>query len=83
MTKLKKNREVKIEWTKQLVAQQKQKTERIKKETMLQNDRSQMLELVEAQTRLAEAQLAVLQMRNTIIDSQVTCKDSSSTGYIT
>ena len=42
-----------------------------------------MLELVEAQTRLAEAQLAVLQMRNTIIDSQVTCKDSSSTGYIT
>ena len=37
MTKLKKTREVKIEWTKQLVAQQKQKTERIKKETMLQN----------------------------------------------
>ena len=33
----KKTREVKIEWTKQLVAQQKQKTERIKKETMLQN----------------------------------------------
>ena len=30
-------REVKIEWTKQLVAQQKQKTERIKKETALQN----------------------------------------------
>merc|ERR1719167_433886 len=30
-------REVKIEWTKQLVAQQKQKTERIKKETILQN----------------------------------------------
>jgi len=50
---------------------------------MLQNYQSQMLELVEAQTRLAEAQLAVLQMRNTIIDSQVTCKDSSSTGYIT
>ena len=37
LTKLKKTREVKIEWTKQLVAQQKQKTERIKKETMLQN----------------------------------------------
>ena len=38
LTKLKKKtREVKIEWTKQLVAQQKQKTERIKKETMLQN----------------------------------------------
>ena len=38
MTNLKKKtREVKIEWTKQLVAQQKQKTERIKKETMLQN----------------------------------------------
>ena len=35
--KVKKTREVKIEWTKQLVAQQKQKTERIKKETMLQN----------------------------------------------
>ena len=50
---------------------------------MLQNYQSQMLELVEAQTRLAEAQLAVLQMRNTIIDSQVICKDSSSTGYIT
>jgi len=31
---------------------------------------SQMLELVEAQTRLAEAQLAVLQMRNTIFNSQ-------------
>jgi len=30
-------REVKIEWTKQLVAQQKQKTEKIKKETVLQN----------------------------------------------
>jgi len=30
-------REVKIEWTKQLVAQQKQKTEKIKKETILQN----------------------------------------------
>ena len=37
LTKFKKTREVKIEWTKQLVAQQKQKTERIKKETMLQN----------------------------------------------
>ena len=35
------------------------------------NCQSQMLELVEAQTRLAEAQLAVLQMRNTILDSQV------------
>ena len=35
------------------------------------NYQSQMLELVEAQTRLAEAQLAVLQMRNTILDSQV------------
>merc|ERR1719500_1123753 len=34
------------------------------------NCQSQMLELVEAQTRLAEAQLAVLQMRNTILDSQ-------------
>ena len=32
---------------------------------------SRMLELVEAQTRLAEAQLAVLQMRNTILNSQV------------
>ena len=30
-------REVKIEWTRQLVAQQMQKTERIKKETALQN----------------------------------------------
>ena len=30
-------REVKIEWTKQLVAEQKQKTEKIKKETVLQN----------------------------------------------
>ena len=29
-------REVKIEWTRQLVAQQKKKTERIKKETILQ-----------------------------------------------
>ena len=35
------------------------------------NCQSQMLELVEAQTRLAEAQLAVLQMRNTILNSQV------------
>ena len=35
------------------------------------NCQIQMLELVEAQTRLAEAQLAVLQMRNTILDSQV------------
>jgi len=40
-------------------------------QTMLQNYRSQMLELVEAQTRLAEAQLAVLQMRNTIMNPQV------------
>jgi len=31
-------REVKIEWTKQLVAQQKQKTEKIHKETVLQNE---------------------------------------------
>ena len=50
---------------------------------MLQNSQSQMLELVEAQTRLAEAQMAVLQMRNTIINSQVTCKDLLSTCYIT
>ena len=50
---------------------------------MLQNYQSQMLELVEAQTRLAEAQMAVLQMRNTIINSQVTCKDLLSTCYIT
>ena len=40
-------------------------------ETMLQNYPSKMLELVEAQTRLAEAQLAVLQMRNTILNPQV------------
>jgi len=40
-------------------------------QTMLQNYRSQMLELVEAQTRLAEAQLAVLQMRNTILNPQI------------
>ena len=40
-------------------------------QTMLQNYQRQMLELVEAQTRLAEAQLAVLQMRNTILNSQV------------
>jgi len=39
---------------------------------LLQNHRSQMLELVEAQTRLAEAQLAVLQMRNNILNSQMT-----------
>ena len=32
---------------------------------------SQMLQLVEAQTRLAEAQLAVLQMRNAILNPQV------------
>jgi len=44
---------------------------------MLQNYRSQMLELVEAQTRLAEAQLAVLQMRNTIINSQDRGRDAS------
>ena len=31
-------REVKIEWTRQLVAQQKQKTEKINKETVLQNE---------------------------------------------
>merc|ERR1719208_42702 len=31
-------REVKIEWTRQLVAQQKQKTEKIHKETVLQNE---------------------------------------------
>merc|ERR1719397_1147297 len=43
---------------------------------MLQNHQSQMLELVEAQTRLAEAQLAVLQMRNTIIDSQDRGRDA-------
>ena len=49
-------------------------------ETMLQNERSQMLELVEAQTRLAEAQLAVLQMRNTILNSQVS-KRSLKTLY--
>ena len=30
-----------------------------------------MLQLVEAQTRLAEAQLAVLQMRNAILNPQV------------
>ena len=39
---------------------------------------SQMLELVEAQTRLAEAQLAVLQMRNTIFNSQVSHVSSIS-----
>jgi len=38
---------------------------------------SQMLELVEAQTRLAEAQLAVLQMRNNILYSQDRVKDAS------
>ena len=35
------------------------------------NHQSQMLQLVEAQTRLAEAQLAVLQMRNAILNPQV------------
>merc|ERR1719397_255673 len=45
---------------------------------MLQNHRSQMLELVEAQTRLAEAQLAVLQMRNNILNSQDKGRDASS-----
>merc|ERR1712181_30613 len=44
---------------------------------VLQNYRSQMLELVEAQTSLAEAQLAVLQMRNTIINSQDRGRDAS------
>jgi len=38
---------------------------------------SRMLELVEAQTRLAEAQLAVLQMRNTILNSQDRYKNSA------
>jgi len=40
---------------------------------------SRMLELVEAQTRLAEAQLAVLQMRNTIRGSQDRYKNSAET----
>ena len=35
------------------------------------NHQSQMLQLVEAQTRLAEAQLAVLQMRKAILNPQV------------
>ena len=35
------------------------------------NHQSQMLQLVKAQTRLAEAQLAVLQMRNAILNPQV------------
>ena len=35
------------------------------------NHQSQMLRLVKAQTRLAEAQLAVLQMRNAILNPQV------------
>jgi len=47
-------------------------------QTMLQNYQSQMLELVEAQTRLAEAQLAVLQMRNTILNSQDGGRNASS-----
>jgi len=47
-------------------------------ETMLQNDRSQMLELIEAQTRLAEAQLAVLQMRNTILNPQMGDRNAGS-----
>jgi len=42
-------------------------------------NQSQMLELIEAQTRLAEAQLAVLQMRNTIISSQDRYKNSADT----
>lgn len=46
-------------------------------ETMLQNYPSKMLELVEAQTRLAEAQLAVLQMRNTILNPQVGGRSTS------
>jgi len=45
---------------------------------MLQNHRSQMLQLVEAQTRLAEAQLAVLQMRNNILNFQDIGRDASS-----
>jgi len=39
----------------------------------------QMLELVEAQTRLAEAQLAVLQMRNAILSSQDQYKKAADT----
>jgi len=45
---------------------------------ILQTNQSQMLELVEAQTRLAEAQLAVLQMRNNILNSQDRGRDASS-----
>jgi len=44
---------------------------------MQQNHQSQLLELVEAQTRLAEAQLAVLQMRNNILNSQDRSRDAS------
>lgn len=50
-------REVKIEWTKQLVAQQKQKTEKIKKETILQNavldaEREKAIGQIDNQARL-------------------------------
>jgi len=54
-------REVKIEWTRQLVAQQKKKTERIKKETILQNgvldaERAKAITLIEARTKIEKAE---------------------------
>lgn len=54
-------REVKIEWTKQLVAQQKQKTERIKKQTVLQNavldaEREKEISSIMATKELAKAE---------------------------
>jgi len=67
-------REVKIEWTKQLVAQQKQKTERIKKETALQNakldaQRVKDVSLIQMQEKLEKekSQAEVSDVKNTML----------------
>jgi len=70
-------REVKIEWTKQLVAQQKQKTERIKKETMLQNakldaQRVKDVSLIQMQEKLEKekTQSEVADVKNEMLIKQ-------------
>ena len=68
-----KHHQVKIEWTRQLVAQQKMKTQRIHKETILQNEvmdaeRRKQVGSIANQQRLQakEADRNVAQINNTI-----------------